>query len=104
LEEVKGVGGGAGEGILIEHLFGEGADERLAAEWAMVLLPGALEDVSDMEGAFGGQEYVIYNIHIRLTFGPGRGDRPLGGAAERAQGAKLSRCAGFEDINEVVLS
>jgi len=65
---------------------------------------GALEDVGDMEGAFGGHEYVIYNIHIRLTFGTGRGVGALFGATEGAQGTKLSQGTGFKDFDEVVFS
>jgi hypothetical protein len=104
LEEVKGIGSGAGEGILVEHLFGESADQGLPPEWTMVVLFGALEDVGDMEGTLGDHEYVIYYIHIRLTFGAGRDGRSLGGAAEGAQGTKLSQCTVFKDFNEVILS
>jgi len=89
---------------LVEHLFGESADEGLPPEWTMVVLFGALEDVGDMEGTLGDQEYVIYNIHIRLTFGAERDGRSLGGAAEGAQGTKLGQCTGFQDFNEVILS
>jgi hypothetical protein len=102
LEQVKGVGGGAGEGVLVEDLFGQGADQGLSSEWSPVVLLGALEDIGDMEGAFGGQEYVIYYIHIRLTFGAGRGRRALFGPTEGAQGAKLSQGACFKDIKEVI--
>jgi hypothetical protein len=87
---------------VVEHLFGEGADEGLSPERTMVVLLGALEDVGDMEGAFGGQEYVMYDIHIRLTFCAGRGRRAQLGPTERAQGAKLSQCAGFKDFKEVI--
>jgi hypothetical protein len=89
---------------LVEHLFGESADEGLPPEWTMVVLFGALDDVGDMEGTLGDQEYVIYYIHIRLTFGAGRDGRSLGSAAEGAQGTKLSQCTGFKDFNEVILS
>jgi hypothetical protein len=70
--------------MVIEHLFGQGADQGLAPEWAMVFLFGALEDISDMKGAIGGQEYVIYDIYIRLTFRVGRGVGALFGATQRA--------------------
>jgi hypothetical protein len=70
----------------------------------MVVLFSALDDVGDMEGALGGREYVIYDIHIRLTFGVGREGWSLGGAAEGAQGTKLSQFTGFKDFNEVILS
>jgi hypothetical protein len=89
---------------VVEDLFGEGADEGLPPEWAMVVLLGALENVGDMEGAFGGQEYVIYNIHVRLTLGPGRSGGALFSPTERAQGAKLSQGACFKDFDEVVFS
>jgi hypothetical protein len=88
---------------LIEHLLGQGADQGLALEGAVEVPFGALEDVVDMEGAFGGEEYVIYDIHIRLTFGAGTEGGALFGAAEGAQGAELSQGAVFEDFNEVVL-
>jgi hypothetical protein len=61
----------------------------------MVVFLGVLDDVGDMERAFGGQEYVIYDIHIRLTFCAGRGRRALLGPTEGAQGAKLSQGADF---------
>jgi hypothetical protein len=102
LEQAKGVGGGAAKGIVVEHLFSEGADEGLAPELATVVLLGALDDVGDMEGAFGGQEYVIYDIHIRLTLCAGRGHRALLGPAEGAPGAKLSQGADFKDLKEIV--
>jgi len=88
---------------LIEHLLGQGADQGLTVERAVEVLFGVLDDVVDMEGAFGGSEYVIYDIHIRLTFGAGRAGGALFGAAEGAQGAELSQGAVFEDFNEVVL-
>ena len=89
---------------MVEHLFGESADEGLPPEWTMVVLFGALDDVGDMEGTLGDQEYVIYYIHIRLTLCAGRNGGPLLGATEGAQGAKLSQCAGFKDFNKVVFS
>ena len=67
-QKVEGVGGRAGEGVLVEDLFSEGADEGLAVELAAAIFFGTLDNVVDMEGAFCGYEYVIYNIHIRLTF------------------------------------
>jgi len=89
---------------VVENLFGEGADEGLPPEGMMVVFFGALEDVGDMKGAFGGQEYVIYNIDIRLTFGAEGSGGALFGPAEGAQGAKLSQGGGFEDFDEVVFS
>jgi hypothetical protein len=75
---------------VVEHLFSEGADEGLPPERTMVVLFGALEDIGDMEGAFGGHEYVMYYIYVRLTFGAGRGRGALVGPTEGAQGAELS--------------
>jgi hypothetical protein len=87
---------------LVEDLFGEGADQRLAAERAVELLFGALDNVVDVERAFGGEEYVIYDIHIRLTSGIGSGGGALFGAAEGAQGAELSEGVIFKDFDEVI--
>jgi hypothetical protein len=56
-----------------------------------------------MEGPLGRQQYVIYYIHIRLTF---RLRRRSGfavlRAAEGAQGAELSQGRVFQDFDEVV--
>ncbi|MEI6186526.1 MAG: hypothetical protein WCP43_04900 [Dehalococcoidia bacterium] len=68
----------------------------------MEVLPSAEDDVLDVEGALGREKYVIYYIHIRLTFCAGRGGGPVFGTAEGAQGAELSQCAVFEDLKEVV--
>jgi hypothetical protein len=67
---------------LVEDLFCEGADQGLTAEWAMMVFFGALEDFVQVEGAFGGGEYIIYNIHIRLTLEAGGESGPVGSAAE----------------------
>jgi hypothetical protein len=88
--------------MVVEHLFSEGADEGLPPERTMVVLFGALDDVGDVEGAFRRQEYVMYYIHIGLTLCAGRRSRALVGPTEGAQGAKLSKGAGFKDFNEVV--
>ena len=90
MEEVEGVGGGPAEGVLVENLFCEGADQRFPTELAMMVLFSALEDVVEVKGAFGGKEYIIYNIHIRLTLKTGGGGGAMSSAAERAQGAELS--------------
>jgi len=66
------------------------------------VLFGALDDLVDMEGAFGGEEYVIYEIHTGLAFGFGGGTLAEFGAAQGAQGAELSEGGIFEDINEVI--
>jgi len=45
---------------LIQDFFGQGADEGLTPELAAVVLLGAQDNLIDMEGAFGGDEYVTY--------------------------------------------
>jgi hypothetical protein len=104
LAEVKGVGGGADEGVLIQDLLGEGADQGLAAELAVVILFGVLEDVGDMQGSLGGSEYVYYYIHIRLTFRLGGGGFAVLGTAQGAHGTELRKAGGFKDFEEVVFS
>jgi hypothetical protein len=102
MEQIEGVGSRAGEGVLVEDLFCQGADQGLAAELAPVVFFGALDDVVDVKGTFGGDEYVVYNIHIRLTFGCGWGGLALFSAAKGAQGAELCESRVFKDLNEVV--
>jgi hypothetical protein len=102
LQEVEGVGGGAGEGVLIQDLLGEGADEGFAVELAVVVLFGALDDVVDVDGGLGRQEYVIYYSHIRLALRLQRRTFAVLGAAEGAQGAELGECCSFKDFNEIV--
>jgi hypothetical protein len=41
---------------LVEDFFGEGADHGLPAQGAVEVLFGALEDVVDVQGAFGSYE------------------------------------------------
>jgi hypothetical protein len=101
-QEIEGVGGRAGEDVLVQDLFGQGANEGFAVESAVMVLFGALEDVTDMEGVFGGQKYVIYDIHIRLTLRVRRSGLTVFGAAEGAQGAELGEHRFFQDFNEVV--
>jgi len=55
-----------------------------------------------MEGFFGGQEYVIYYIHIGLTFGVRWSGFAVCGSAEGAQGAELSQRRIFEYINKSI--
>jgi hypothetical protein len=88
---------------LVEDLFGEGADQGLALEWAAVVLLGPLDDFLDVEGTFGGGEYVMHNLHIRFAFRLGRRTRALLGAAEGAEGAQLGGRGDFENIEEFVL-
>jgi hypothetical protein len=54
VEQVKGVGGGAAEGILVKHLFGQGTDEGLAVQFTVVLFLGALDNVGNVKGSFSG--------------------------------------------------
>jgi hypothetical protein len=90
--------------MVVEDFLGERTDEGLPSQRAMKVLFGALEDIGDMEGAFGGQKYVIYDIHIRLTFYAGRGGGARFGPPERAEGAKLSQGCGFKDFEEIGFS
>jgi hypothetical protein len=87
---------------LVQNLFGQGADEGFPVELAAAVFFGALDDVVDVEGPLGGQEYVIYNIHIRLTFQLGRRSFAVFRTAEGTQGAELGKCRMFKDIDEVV--
>ena len=102
MEEVEGVGGGAGEGVAVEDFLGEGADEGLATEFTVEALLSLSEDVGDVEGARGGLEYVLNDGDIRLTFLAG--DRTLAGfgRTEGAEGAELGVSSRFEDIEELI--
>jgi hypothetical protein len=64
VEEVEGVGGGAGEGMMVEHLLGEGADEGFAADGAVMELLGAAQDFVEVEGALFLCKYIYSNIYI----------------------------------------
>jgi hypothetical protein len=88
---------------LIQDFLGQGADQGLAAELAAVILFGALEDVRDMQGTFGGCEYVNNYVHIRLAFWLGCGGLSVLGAAQGAQGTELRETYGFQDFDEVIL-
>jgi len=102
MHQIEGVGGGAGEGVLIQDLFGQGADQGLAAEAYAIGLAGLLEDVLDMQGATGLDEYVIDDLDVRFTCRT----RPRPGRslprAQGAQGAELSLGRFFEDIEEIL--
>jgi hypothetical protein len=87
---------------LIQDFFGQGADEGLAPELAAVVLAGAQDNLIDMEGAFGGSEYVMDDIHIRLAIRLRLRAFAILGAAQGAQGAELGEGGIFEDIEEVV--
>ena len=102
MDEVEGIGGGAGESVLIQDLLGQGTDHGLAVELAVEVFLGTFHDFLDVEGAFSGYEYVIYNCHIRPTFGPGWWSRALGGSAEGTQSAELGESSRFEDLDEIV--
>jgi len=86
---------------LVQDLFGQGADQGLAPEGTAVVLFGALDNVVNMEGAFGGDEYVMDEIHVRLPARLGRA--AFLGTAQRAQGAELGEGGVFQDIEEVGL-
>jgi len=40
-QQIKSVRGGAGEDVLVQDLFGEGADQGFAVELAVIVLGGA---------------------------------------------------------------
>jgi hypothetical protein len=102
LQQIEGVGGGADEDVVVQDFFGQGADQGFPAKGAVVVFLGALDNVVDVEGCPGCKEYFIYNIHIRLTLRLERSDFSVRGTAEGAQGAELSQCRIFQDINEIV--
>jgi hypothetical protein len=85
---------------LVQDLFGQGADQGLAPELAAAVLFGAQDDLIDMEGAFGGHEYVIYYMHVGLA--PRLRRFAFVGAAQGAEGAELGEGGIFEDFEEVV--
>jgi hypothetical protein len=85
---------------LVQDLFGQGADQGLAPERAAVVPFGAEDDLVDMEGAFGGNEYVMYYIHIRLVARLRGRAFAFVGAAEGAEGAELGEGGIFQDLKE----
>jgi hypothetical protein len=87
---------------LVQDLFGQSADQRLALEVTAMVLFRALDDFVDVEGAFGGGEYVMHNCHIRLTSRLRWRTRAGLGAAEGTEGAQLCGRGDFEDIEEFV--
>jgi hypothetical protein len=103
LGEVEGVGGGTDEGLAVEDFLGEGADEGLAAELAVEALLGLGEDVLDVEGTWGGFEYVFDDGDIGLTFMSGEAAAAPGRGAEGAEGAELGMGDGFERIEELIV-
>jgi hypothetical protein len=50
--------------VVVEDLFGQGADQRLAAQGAVVELEGAADDFVEVERAFFLFKYIYYNIYI----------------------------------------
>jgi hypothetical protein len=64
VQEVEGVGGGAGEGVMVEDLLGEGADQGFAADGAVVELVGTAEDFVEVEGALFLFKYIYNYIYI----------------------------------------
>ena len=53
-------------------------------------------------GPLGGQEYLIYDLHIGLAVQLGRSRFAVFRTAEGAQGAELGQGHIFQDIDEVV--
>jgi hypothetical protein len=101
VEEVEGVGGGPAEGVLVEDLFGQGADQRLAAELAPVLFKDAGDDLVEMQGLAGLGEDGLNQSDAGSRWGQDLG--ALGGrAAEQVQGTELGMGGGFEDFEEIL--
>jgi hypothetical protein len=71
-------------------------------ERAVMVFFGVLDDVVDVEGTFGGQENLVDDLHVGFALGIGVGRVTELGAAQGAQGAKLSERGVFEDVEEVV--
>jgi len=65
-----------------------------------MVLFGTLDEVVDVEGAFGGQEDLVNNLHVGFALGIGVGRVTELGAAQGAQGAKLGERGVFEDVEE----
>jgi len=94
VQQVEGVVADASEGVPVEDFFGQGADGRFAGELAAVAALGLLEDLSDVERARGGSEYIFNNRYIRLA--SALGERLASGeAAQRAEGSELTFCSLF---------
>jgi hypothetical protein len=87
---------------LVQDLFGQGADQGLAPELAVEVPFGALDDLVEMEGAFGGNEHVIDYIHIGFAARLRGRMFAFLGAAQGAEGAELGEGGIFEDLEEVV--
>jgi len=87
--EIEGVGGRAHEGLAVEDLLGEGADQGVTTELAAEALLGLSEDVVDVEGTAGGLEYVFDYGDIGLTFLGGWAAAAGGGGAQGAESAEV---------------
>jgi hypothetical protein len=87
--------------VLVEDFFGEGTDQGIAAQAAVVALLGLSDEVIDMEGAGGGEEELIDDINIRHTFFIRRSGRRRGAlSAQGTQDFELSLSGFFEDFEE----
>ena len=64
MHQIEGVGGGAGEGVMVEDLFGQGADQGFAADVAVVELLGAAGDFVEVEGSLFFCKYIYDNVYI----------------------------------------
>ena len=63
---------------------------------------GKLDDVVDVQRAFGGQEDLVNDLHVGFTSGIGAGRVAELAAAQRAQGAKLGQGCVFENIQKII--
>ena len=68
----------------------------------MEVFLGPLDEVVDMQRAFGGQEYVMQDLHVRLTFRFGRRASAVFGATQSTQGAELREGCIFKDFKEFI--
>jgi hypothetical protein len=103
VQQSKGVGGGPREGVLIEHFFGQGADQGFPAEFAAVLFERLGQNVVNVEGAMGILEYVFDYIHIRLTFLCGCRWRGLGFSPQGSEGFELRTGGCFQYFQQFIM-
>jgi hypothetical protein len=89
--------------VVIEDLFGQGADQGLAAQRATMELLGVADDLVEVEGAFGLFQYIYDYIYIGLSLG-GTFGAAAGSAAGQAQGAELGVSGCFQDFEEFLAS
>jgi len=101
VEEVEGVGGGAGEGVMVQNLLGQGADQGFAADGPMVELLGAAEDFVEVERAIFFCQDIYYYIYIRHRLS-GAFWAAAFGAAQQTESTELGVGAFFKDVKEIL--